>query len=192
MARSTRDARLRIIGGRWRSRVIPFVAEAGIRPTGDRIRETLFNWLQTMVPGAHCLDLFAGSGALGFEALSRGAAGAVMVDQDIRVVQQLQANAQTLGAAGAEVIWSDALDYLRECRGGPFDIVFLDPPFREDILGECCAALERFRLLAAPAWIYMEADRRRAPPPLPERWTCERDTTAGDVACYLARRAADD
>lgn len=188
MARSANTSRLRIVGGQWRSRLIPFAAQAGIRPTGDRVRETLFNWLQTAVPGARCLDLFAGSGALGFEALSRGAAGVVMVDHDIRIVQQLRANADTLGAGGAHIVWSDAFDYLRTCRDGPFDIVFLDPPFREDILGECCEALEQRGVLAAPAWIYLETDRRRDLPALPDRWERFRSRTAGDVTFCLARR----
>lgn len=188
MARGAKTARLRIIGGRWRSRMIPFASETGVRPTGARIRETLFNWLQAVVPGARCLDLFAGSGALGFEALSRGASEVVMVDHDVRAVQQLQANAETLGASGARIVWTDAFDYLSTPGQGRFDIVFLDPPFREDILSECCAMLERHQLVNTPAWIYIETDRRRPPPVLPPRWGYLHSKTAGDVAYFLARR----
>ncbi len=120
------SGRLRIIGGRWRSRRIEFAAVAGVRPTADRIRETLFNWLRDVIPGARCLDLYAGSGALGFEALSRGAGSVVLVDQDIRVVQQLQASAEQLGARDAQVVWSEALEFLAQDSKPAFDVVFLD------------------------------------------------------------------
>lgn len=182
--------RLRIIGGIWRSRRIEFAAAAGVRPTADRIRETLFNWLQDVIPGARCLDLYAGSGALGFEALSRGAHHVVFVDQDLRVVQQLQANAVLLGARDAEIVWSEAFEYLAACRAGPFDVVFLDPPFRDDVASECCRRLEQFGLLAAPAFVYLETDRRRPPPALPARWRWLHDRTAGQVAYRLLRRDA--
>jgi 16S rRNA (guanine966-N2)-methyltransferase len=179
---------VRIIGGAWRSRRIAFDVETGVRPTPDRIRETLFNWLREAVPGARCLDLYAGSGALGFEVLSRGASGAVFVDEDIRVVQQLQANVTRLAAGNAEVVWSDAFGFLAACTRGPFDIVFLDPPFRDRILGECAARLERHGLLAPTAWIYMEADRADPPPGLPANWRVFREQAAGQVAYRLCRR----
>jgi 16S rRNA (guanine966-N2)-methyltransferase len=190
-ARASRGGgRLRIIGGAWRSRRIEFAAAAGVRPTADRIRETLFNWLQGVIPGARCLDLYAGSGALGFEALSRGAKRVVFVDQDLRVVQQLQANVALLGAHGAEIVWSEAFEYLAACRAGPFDVVFLDPPFREDVAAECCRRLERCGLLAAPAWLYLETECRRPPPTLPDHWRVLHDKTAGQVAYRLLRRDA--
>jgi 16S rRNA (guanine966-N2)-methyltransferase len=182
--------RLRIIGGAWRSRRIEFAAATGVRPTADRIRETLFNWLQDIIAGARCLDLYAGSGALGFEALSRGARRAVMVDQDLRVVQQLQANVDLLGAQNAEIVWSEALEYLAACRSGPFDVVFIDPPFRDDVAGECCRRLEHYGLLACPAWIYLETDHRRPPPALPAQWRMLHDKVAGQVAYRLLRRDA--
>jgi 16S rRNA (guanine966-N2)-methyltransferase len=184
-----KPGQLRIIGGDWRSRRIAFDAAAGVRPTPDRVRETLFNWLREVVPGARCLDLFAGSGALGFEALSRGAGLTVFVDEDIRVVQQLQANITLLKAAHAIVAWSDAFAYLASCEQGPFDIVFLDPPFRDRILGECAVRLERRRLLAPVAWIYMEADRNDPPPELPDNWRVFREQDAGQVAYRLCRRS---
>lgn len=183
-----KPGQLRIIGGEWRSRRIPFVAEAGIRPTPDRIRETLFNWLREIVPGACCLDLFAGSGALGFEALSRGAARTVFVDEDVRIVQQLRKNIALLGADHGEVVWSDAFGFLASCDQGPFDIVFLDPPFRDRLLDECAVRLERHRLLAPAAWVYMEADRSDPPPGLPDNWRVYRDQAAGQVAYRLYRR----
>ncbi len=180
---------LRIIGGAWRSRRIAFAAEAGVRPTPDRVRETLFNWLREAVPGARCLDLFAGSGALGFEALSRSAKMTVFVDEDIRVVQQLQANITLLETDAAQAIWSDAFRYLASSDKGPFDIVFLDPPFRDRILGACAGRLEQLRLLAPTAWIYMEADRDDPPPELPDNWRVIREQAAGQVTYRLCRRA---
>ncbi len=187
-AARNKPGQLRIIGGAWRSRRIAFAAETGVRPTPDRIRETLFNWLREVVPGARCLDLFAGSGALGFEALSRDAVSVVFVDEDIRVVQQLQHNITLLGADRGKVAWSDAFAYLASCADGPFDIVFLDPPFRDRILGECAARLERHRLLGPTAWIYMESDRHDPLPELPDNWQVYREQGAGQVACRLCRR----
>lgn len=183
-------SRLRIIGGAWRSRRIEFAAAAGVRPTADRIRETLFNWLQNVIPGARCLDLYAGSGALGFEALSRGARHVVFVDQDLRVVQQLQANAKLLATQDADIVWSDALEYLAACRAGPFDVVFLDPPFRDDVTAEICLRLEQHRLLSSPAWVYLETGSQRPPPALPAHWQMLHDKAAGQVAYRLARRDA--
>ncbi|MCC6207721.1 MAG: 16S rRNA (guanine(966)-N(2))-methyltransferase RsmD [Gammaproteobacteria bacterium] len=184
------SGRLRIIGGQWRSRRIEFATVAGVRPTADRIRETLFNWLREAIPGARCLDLYAGSGALGFEALSRGARSVVFVDQDIRVVQQLQTNAALLGAQGAEIVWSDALEYLAQGGRDKFDVVFLDPPFRDDVIGELCRKLEHHGLLASQACIYLESDQHRAPPELPANWRLLHDKSAGQVAYRLARRDA--
>jgi 16S rRNA (guanine966-N2)-methyltransferase len=188
--KSADSGRLRIIGGVWRSRRIEFAAATGVRPTADRIRETLFNWLQDVVPGARCLDLYAGSGALGFEALSRGARRVVLVDQDLRVVQQLQANADRLGAQDAEIVWSESLEYLAVCRTGPFDVVFLDPPFRDNVAADCCRQLEQYGLLAASAWIYLETDCRRPPPALPAHWRMLHNKAAGQVAYRLLRRDA--
>lgn len=190
----TRDGgRLRIIGGRWRSRQIEFAATAGIRPTADRIRETLFNWLRDVIPGARCLDLYAGSGALGFEALSRGARSVVFVDQDVRVVQRLQANAERLGAGeDAEIVWSEALEFLARRGVDAFDVVFLDPPFRDDVIGEVCRQLEQHRLLSAPSWVYMETDQGRAAPELAANWRLLHDKSAGQVAYRLARRDTPD
>jgi len=189
-AQRRQQGQLRIIGGTWRSRRIRFVTETGIRPTPDRVRETLFNWVQDVVPGAHCLDLYAGSGALGFEALSRGAAHVTFVDEDVRVIQQLQANFALLEAKNAAAVWSDAMEYLAAAKGGPFDLVFLDPPYRDHVLAECCQRLEDARLLAPGAWIYMEADCREPPPPLPAGWQYLHNRTAGQVGYHLCRRGA--
>jgi 16S rRNA (guanine966-N2)-methyltransferase len=183
---------LRIIGGTWRSRRIRFVTESDIRPTPDRVRETLFNWLQDTVPGATCLDLYAGSGALGFEALSRGAARVTFVDQDVRVVQQLNANLELLAATDrGKVVWSNAEAYLATARSdGPFDLVFLDPPYRDRVLQRSCELLEQSGALAPTAWIYLETEAREAPPALPEGWMYLQNKTAGQVGYHLCRREA--
>jgi len=182
-------AEIRIIGGSWRSRRLPVLADSGVRPTGDRIRETLFNWLQTRIVGARCLDLFAGSGALGFEALSRGAELTTFVDQDLRVIQQLQKNAELLDTGRADIRWQQADEFLQQTPPEqPYDIVFLDPPFREDMLGFCQQWLQQRHWLSDTALIYMESDRGRGfPEPLPG-WRVSHDKRAGQVAYRLLRR----
>ena len=124
---------LRIIGGEWRSRKLKFADVPGLRPTPDRVRETLFNWLQWHVPGARCLDLFAGSGALGLEALSRGARDVVMVEKHPAAAQALRDNLTLLGARNARLVHDDALRYLGRVTVA-FDLIFLDPPFRQMLL----------------------------------------------------------
>ena len=179
--------RLRIIGGEWRGRKLAFPPLEGLRPTPDRVRETLFNWLRDVIPGARCLDLFAGSGALGLEALSRGAATAVMVDQHRQVIEQLRAHAETLHAAGAEAVQADAFQFLRRPPAQPFDVVFLDPPFDQAVLGQCLALLAAPGWLAADAWIYVEAARGTALPPLPDPWQLLRHKQTGQVGYHLIR-----
>ncbi len=193
-AGGTRSGRLRIIGGRWRGRKIPFAAFAGVRPTPDRVRETVFNWLQGWIEGSRCLDLFAGSGAFGFEALSRGAAAVVLVEQDLRVVQVLQKSAELLGAEHLEVVWCDAADYLQRApapaRERGFDIAFLDPPYR-DRVSHWARRLAGSGLLARPAWIYLEAPSRleaeRLATELPPDWELLRSKASGQVGHHLAR-----
>lgn len=188
--KSDRAGRLRIIGGRWRGRRIEIPARSGVRPTGDRIRETLFNWLAPIIDGARCLDLFAGSGALGLEALSRGAGPTVFVESDEAAARQLERSLEQLGCDDANVIHGDALRFL---RGAPqrFDIVWLDPPFGEIGLGNLCTLLER-GWLAPGARIYLEMRRQGELPELPPGWAVERDKTAGQVRYVLARRAGID
>jgi len=132
--------RVRIIGGEWRSRLVRFPPSAELRPTPDRVRETLFNWLGQRLDGLDALDLFAGSGALGFEALSRGAARVVMVERDRRVADGLREAARELAAHGAEVVLGDGLAYL-ERAAEKFDVVFLDPPYASDLAARALAAL---------------------------------------------------
>jgi len=180
--------KLRIIGGRWRSRQLPVADLSGLRPTTDRVRETLFNWLQSDIGGAHCLDLFAGSGALGFEAASRGSASVLMIEKQSLAVKTLTANIQTLQADNAEVLQQDAIDWLASATAKPYDIVFVDPPFSSDCLVQACQLLEAKHWLAEHACIYLETDSRRPLPELPERWRVTKEKKAGQVGYYLIRR----
>lgn len=161
---------LRIIGGQWRSRRLPVVDLPGLRPTTDRVRETLFNWLQNDVPGARCLDLFAGSGALGFEAASRGAASVVMLEMQSQAVKLLQQNMQALQANTMQLIAQDAMQWLQKPSPVRFDIVFIDPPFDSDYLASACELLEQNDYLAEQACIYLEMDSHQSLPELPCRW----------------------
>jgi 16S rRNA (guanine966-N2)-methyltransferase len=179
---------LRIIGGTWRSRRLTFPGRAGLRPTPDRVRETLFNWLQPWLPGATCLDLFAGSGALGFECLSRGAGQVVLVEQDSVAVSALRANLALLEARGAEVLQADARVFLQGLVR-QFDIVFLDPPYGSGLLAECCTQLAVGGWVKGGGLIYLEAAGDQALP-LPAAWTLLRSKRAGQVGYHLARNDA--
>ena len=179
---------VRIIAGQWRGRRVAFQPVPGLRPTPDRVRETLFNWLQRSVVGARCLDLYAGTGALGFEALSRGAAESVFVERDPIAVRNLIAVAQTLGANQARITQSDAQVFLSGSPQ-PFDLVFLDPPFALGALGELCTLLDSRGWLAPAAHIYLEQAARDALPELPPGWRQIKETRAGEVRALLAQRA---
>jgi 16S rRNA (guanine966-N2)-methyltransferase len=194
---------LRVIGGAWRGRRWRFPRNDAIRPTPDRVRETLFNWLAPHLPGARCLDLFAGSGALGLEALSRGAAHVVFIDDDAPSATALRAlladwPAPAFGAtqpdpSRSEVLRTDALRWIGQRRPAsqpPFDIVFLDPPFAADVLVRCLALLEQDDWLAAGARIYVECPARAPQPDLPGGWTWLRSRAAGEVGYHLAQRGA--
>ena len=176
---------MRIIGGQWRSRLLEFPDLPGLRPTPDRVRETLFNWLAPILPGVRCLDLFAGSGALGIEALSRGAAEVVFVERHPLAIRALRESLARLKAEGARVEQAEALAWLRQ-PGTPFEIVLLDPPFGQGLLEPVCAALETGGWLAETAWIYLEAEL--PPLSLPAHWRRYREKRAGAAAYCLARR----
>lgn len=175
---------VRIIGGRHRGRRLPFANLPGLRPTGDRIRETLFNWLQPYIEGSRCLDLFAGSGALGLEAASRGAAKVVMLDTAMAVVRQLTENKRQFGFDQVTVIRADALQWLEQ-DPTPYDVVFLDPPFVCNLLEPLCQRL-CMGWLADGAHVYMEEAASRGLPPLPEGWEMRKQKTAGQVHYGLA------
>ncbi|WP_207060691.1 16S rRNA (guanine(966)-N(2))-methyltransferase RsmD [Motiliproteus sp. SC1-56] len=179
---------LRIIGGDWRGRKLSFPDLPGLRPTPDRLRETLFNWLQPWVPGARCLDLFAGSGALGLEALSRGADHATFVEQAPAAAAQLRANLALLGAQDCKVAAGSLPGWLQQPPERPWDLVFLDPPYRQGLLSDCCALLESQGYLATDAAIYLEAEQELGVPRVPSNWTLHREKRAGQVASYLFLR----
>jgi len=183
----SRPGRLRIVAGNWRSRLLDIADVPGLRPTAERIRETLFNWLAPTIAGGRCLDLFAGTGALGLEALSRGAASAVFVERSPVAAAMLKDNARKLDAAGATIVHEDALAFLRRGTAGPFDIVFLDPPFAADLLGETCRLLADGTMLAPGALVYLEMDRAAAEPGLPAGWQVLKNRTAGNVRYMLVQ-----
>ena len=187
-ARGARSRVLRIIAGTWRGRRFRFTAQADIRPTPDRVRETLFNWLRERVKGARCLDLCAGSGALGLEALSRGAARVHFVESDAAAVRDLRARLIEWSAEGGTVERMDALRYLRT-KPEPFDIVFLDPPFAAGLLRAAAQLLEDREWLAPGALIYVESSARVELPELPQSWRLTKTDRAGEVAYQLFERA---
>jgi 16S rRNA (guanine966-N2)-methyltransferase len=177
---------LRIVAGNWRSRLLQIAEVDGLRPTSERIRETLFNWLAPGIHGARCLDLCAGTGALGLEALSRGASEAVFVERSPIAARALQANVESLGATGAEILNADARDYLASSDARPFDIVFLDPPFKAELHDELCRLLQKKNWLAANARIYIENDKDQPDVKVPEGWRVLKNKTAGNVRYMLA------
>lgn len=182
---------VRIIAGQFRHRKLQFPDAPGLRPTGDRIRETLFNWLQDWVAGANCLDLFAGSGALAIEALSRGAAYAEIVDSDSAVARALQDNMQVLGINNASVKRMTAEAWLQSMSQTQrrFDLVFLDPPFVDSRLPELAHALEQADIMTDQCRIYLESGSELDYQSLPENWQELRHKKSGQVYYYLFERS---
>lgn len=178
--------RLRIVAGIWRSRVLEIADVEGLRPTSERIRETLFNWLTPRMAGARCLDLFAGTGALGLEALSRGAAAAVFVENSKVAIATLRRNLASLDASGAVIHAGSATEYIDAAGAESFDIVFLDPPFADDNLAELCRLIDESELVTTNANVYLEQDRARPEPDLPDGWTVLKSKVAGNVRYTLA------
>ena len=178
---------VRIIGGRWRGTRLPVADAAGLRPTSDRTRETLFNWLQPALPGARVLDLFAGSGALGLEAVSRGARDALLVERDARQCESLRTVTATLeGGQAATIVQADALAFLRTPLHGRFDVLFVDPPFAGDLWKPVLAQLDPW--LADEAWLYVEAPLQRSIEPGAD-WRVHREGTTRETRHALYRRA---
>ncbi len=182
---------VRIIGGKWRGRKLKVLDMKGLRPTPDRVRETLFNWLAKALPGARCLDLFAGSGVLGFEALSRGAVYVEMVDQSVDVVKLLQEQFAVFGAENACIYQATAPQQLKPPTR-PFDIVFLDPPYQANLLLSCCHYLEEHHFLTESASIYLEAQEVIKDNMLPSNWRLLKSQKAGQVFYHLANREKND
>ncbi|MGQ7246775.1 16S rRNA (guanine(966)-N(2))-methyltransferase RsmD [Halomonas sp. V046] len=181
-----RQGKLRIIGGDHRRRLLPVLDKPGLRPTPDRVRETLFNWLTGELHGARVLDLFAGTGALGLEAMSRGALRATFVERDSDVATALTENLATLGIDEATVVTHDATAWLKG-QAEAHELVFLDPPFRLGLADACCEALEAGGWLADSAWIYLETEAELTPM-VPDTWQLRRDVRAGDSHGRLYRR----
>jgi 16S rRNA (guanine966-N2)-methyltransferase len=177
--------RVRIVAGKWRGRFLTVADVPGLRPTPERIRETLFNWLAPRIEGSHCLDLFAGTGVLGLEALSRGAADVILVERSAAAVRALRNSIEALDAGHATIHEGDAWEFLRGRGEGSHDIVFLDPPYADERLGEACSLLAENGWLAANAVVYYEQLRGREPPVLPEGWNVLREKTAGNVRYCL-------
>ena len=181
---------LRIIAGDWRSRRFSFPDGPGLRPTPDRVRETLFNWVAAYVPGARVLDPFAGSGALFLEALSRGASQALALDLNLASVSSLRGHLQTLQCTAGQVQQADALRYLAEQSAQAYDLVFLDPPFHQNLLVPACQLLEERGWLAADAWVYTESEAAPSTLGLPANWRLHREKHAGQVYYSLWQRQA--
>jgi 16S rRNA (guanine966-N2)-methyltransferase len=181
---------VRIVGGGWRGRRVHFPDSPGLRPTPDRVRETLFNWLQHSILGTRCLDLFAGSGALGIEALSRGASEVVFVDPEPVVAQALRIELERLGGGSrATVVQAPAARYLA-APGAPFDGVFLDPPFGRGHLAQYVERLDAGGWVKVGGWVYLEGERAAGPPAIPPGWALVKSKSAGEVGYHLARITA--
>jgi 16S rRNA (guanine966-N2)-methyltransferase len=178
---------VRIIGGTWRGRKLHFPDAPGLRPTPDRVRETVFNWLQGETAGRRGLDLFAGSGALGLEALSRGASEVVFVESDAQAARAVAEMLQTLGCDRGRVVRTDAFAFLAG-PPEPFDLAFLDPPYAERVLPQACGALEAGGWLKSGALVYLEDRAEAGEPALPMGWELLKSKRAGDVGYHLARR----
>jgi len=185
MSKSTgKIGQIRIIGGQWRGRKLSVLNSEGLRPTTDRVRETLFNWLAPWLPQANCLDCYAGSGALGIEAASRFAAQVTLIEKEAHVARQLQKNIDVLNAPQLTLHHADTLRYLAQSRPDtPFNIVFIDPPFRQGLLEHTIQLLESHQWLAEDAVIYTENEVEQDTPSVPVNWALYREKFAGQV-CY--------
>jgi 16S rRNA (guanine966-N2)-methyltransferase len=178
---------VRIIAGKWRGRRLKVPEVKGLRPTPDRVRETLFNWLAPILPNAHCLDLFAGTGVLGFEALSRGAAHVVMIDNATQVISCLKKEQEAWGEEKMSIYQAEVPKQLRPASH-PFDVVFIDPPYDANLLLPCCHFLETEHYLANSAYIYLEAQQVIKDNELPANWRIIKSKKAGQVFYHLAYR----
>lgn len=188
--------KLRIIAGKWRGRKLSFGDSQGLRPTLDRVRETLFNWLSSDIYQANCLDLYSGSGALAFEALSRGASNVIMLDNNHQVCQQLKKNLQFVSCDQGQVICMDAISYLLQQKipamleksSPKYNIVFLDPPFNQGLLEKCCQTLEALQLLDNHCLIYIESEKQLILDFIPDSWQKIKQKQTGQLAYYLFYR----
>ena len=187
---SARASSIRIIGGEWRSRKLTVPDAPGLRPTPDRVRETLFNWLAPTIQGARVLDAFTGSGALFLEALSRGASTGVAIDANLDAVNNLRRNLTVLQCDDAEVLRADSLHYLSNKAEQGFDIVLLDPPFHQDLLLSACQLLEDNNWLNKDAWIYTESEQAPSSLGVPSSWRLHREKHTGQVHYALWQKVS--
>ncbi len=181
---------IRIIAGQWRGRRLPVTDVVGLRPTTDRVRETLFNWLMQEIDGARILDCFSGSGALGFEALSRYASHATLLELNNSAAQQLKKNAAALNATNAEIIQGDSLNYLSRPATSAYDVIFIDPPFRQELYLATIEQLQKHGYLAPNCWIYIESEAELAHLSVPNDWHLHRQKQTGQVLSRLYQRQA--
>ncbi len=185
---NARHTSIRIIAGEWRGRKLPVLDVPGLRPSGDRCRETLFNWLQAHVAGADCVDLFAGSGALGLEAASRGAASVIMIEKNSAVVSCLDLNINHLHATHVRALERDALDWLSKAATDSVDILFVDPPFDEGLMPAVMELIKRTDCVRPGGFIYLETPNSREPVEPGPGWTPWREKVMGRVRMQLYRR----
>lgn len=179
---------VRVIAGLWRGRKLPVLNAEGLRPTTDRVKETLFNWLMMDIASSRCLDCFAGSGSLGIEALSRQAQAVVFLEKFADAANQLKKNLVSLKAENGKVIQTDTLQFLAQKNSEmPFDLVFVDPPFHQGFVPQVLTALEQNGWLAENALIYVETEKNHSPLVLPEHWQVIKEKTAGQVVSRLVR-----
>ncbi len=179
--------KLRIVGGEWRSRQLAVAAVEGLRPTPDRIRETLYSWLTGWVPGARCLDAFSGTGALGLEALSRGASHTTFLEYSPAAVRTLRENLMALKCSNGEVIHTNANLWLNNKPAEPYNLIFLDPPFNKGMVAPVCQQLHDNGYLAEEGLVYIESEVALGLPVVPEHWQLWKEKTAGQVSCRLFR-----
>ncbi|MGY5450871.1 16S rRNA (guanine(966)-N(2))-methyltransferase RsmD [Agarivorans sp. MS3-6] len=184
---SNGSGQVRIIAGQWRGRKLKVLNSEGLRPTTDRVKETVFNWLSPYLHNSHCLDLFAGSGSLGFEALSRFASFTTFIEKDALATKQLKANLQLLNVSSeqANLVNTDALQWLKQRPSEAYDIVFIDPPFRCDLLIPSCNLLNQHGWLKPDALVYIEFENEALEPQFPANWTCIKSKQAGQVSYRL-------
>lgn len=181
---------VRIISGKWRGRKLPVMDAEGLRPTTDRVKETLFNWLMHDIADSNVLDCFAGSGSLAFEALSRFAAEATLVEREPALARLLQQNLKQLGCDNANVVNQDCLRYLQQPAVKQYHIVFIDPPFRQGLAQPCCQALEQYNWLQPNALIYLETEKELPLTAIPASWVLLKEKIAGQLAYRLWQKSA--
>ena len=177
---------IRIIGGKWRGRKLSVLDKQGLRPTTDRVKETLYNWLMPVIQSSVCLDCFSGSGSLGFEAASRGAQNVTLLEKDKQVANQLKKNKQLVACDNVEIYSTDTFQWLDKPAQKQFDVVFIDPPFHQSLIEKTVQLLENNHWLTSSAYIYIESETNHdLTSYIPSNWYLHREKTAGQVHSYL-------